>query len=139
MALPKIVQRLIVLIGHTKTMALIDAFGGQTIRFPRDETTALFEALVETIGRSATLILAAELGGWQADEYYIPFCRAAIRADRNRTIINRYDALLAGDHSCRGAISVLVREFKLSNRQIQKIVNQPLPAPSEAAAQGALF
>jgi len=139
MALPEIVQRLVGLIGHTKTMALIDEFGGQTIRFPRDETTALFESLVETIGRTATLTLGAELGGWQADERYIPFCRDAIRADRNRAIINRYDALLAGGHSCRGAISVLVREHKLSNRQIQKIVNQPLPAPSEAAVQGALF
>ena len=55
-------------------------------------------------------------------------------------MIARYEKLLAQGHGSRGAVSVLVREFRpISNRQVENIINSPLPEPSAVAPQGALF
>ncbi|MCK6413847.1 MAG: hypothetical protein L6Q55_15695 [Azonexus sp.] len=106
MALPAVIQDIIRLIGHSKTMAL-----------------------VEVIGERATRKLAAEYG--TGEPLYIALCDNAMREDRNRKMIARYEALLAEKHSGRGAVSILVREFGPSSyRSVEKIVNAPLPVPS---------
>lgn len=49
------------------------------------------------------------------------------RQVRHRRLIARYEARLAEGLSSCSAVTVLVREFRLSNRQIEKIVNGPSP------------
>lgn len=135
--LPPNIQEFVSAIGHGKTMELVREFGGQNLRIPRTEGSDTWAALVEVIGERATRILADKFGG--ADPIYIAMCDQAIRADRNRKMIARYEKLLKEGHNTTGAVSILVREFKLSYRQVEIIVNQPLPAPPGMALQGALF
>ncbi len=137
MALPRIIQEIVDLVGHGKAMALVDAFGGQELRIPRTEASDTWAALAEIIGERAMKKLAESFGG--GEPIYIAFCDAALRADRNRRMIARYESLLRDGHTGGGAVSVLVREFRLSYRQIEKIINAPLPEPSGVAEQGQLF
>lgn len=135
--LPPTIQEFVSAIGHTKTMELVREFGGQNLRIPRTEGSDTWAALVEVIGERAAQVLADRFGG--DDPIYIAKCAQAIRADRNRKLIARYERLLKEGHSSTGAVSILVRESKLSYRQVENIINQPLPAPTEMALQGALF
>ena len=137
MSLPAVIQEIVRLIGHGPAMSLVREFGGHELRIPRAEGGDTWAALVEVIGERATKRLSAEIGVER--EIYIAKCDEAIRTDRNRKMIARYEKLLHTGHSGRGAVDVLVREFRLSNRQIEKIVNSPLPAPEAMAVQGALF
>ncbi len=136
MALPPVIVEIIRLIGHGKAMALVHEFGGQNLRFPKGEGGALWAALVECIGERATRALCAALGG---EEVYIAFCLLALKQDRNRKMIARYEKLIKQGHSSRGAVSIMVQEYKLSYRQIEKIINAPLPEPSTVAVQAQLF
>lgn len=79
------------------------------------------------------------MGG--GEPIYIALCAAALRADRDRRMVKRYDELLRNGHSGQGAVSVIVREFApISNRTVEKIVNSPLPdangATNELAGLG---
>lgn len=138
MALPATIQNIVSIIGHARAMELVRDLGGQSYRFPVGQTSDTWEHLVELIGTSAAARLCQHYGG---EEVYIARCDAALRADRNRKIIACYEALMAEGYSSRGAISVLVREFKMSNRQIEKIINGPSPnfAVTELVTQGSLF
>jgi hypothetical protein len=138
MALPPTIQTIVGLIGHAKAMALVEALGGQDFRFPVRKQGDNWEVLVETVGPRAASALVDYFNG---DEVYIALCNEALRADRNRRMIVRYDALLREGHSSRGAVSVLVQEFRpISNRTVEKIVNGPAPsAQPEMVTQGSLF
>ncbi len=138
MALPAVIQEIIRLIGHGKAMALVREFGGQELRIPKAEGNDTWAALVEVIGEVATVALARVYGG--ADPIYIALCTRALLADRNRRMIARYDQLLKDGHSGRGAVSVIVREFRpISNRQVEKIVNSAIPEPTGLSLQAQLF
>lgn len=137
MSLPPIIEEIVGVIGHGRAMALVHEFGGQELRVPSTEDSDTWAALAEVIGERSMGKLAKVYGG--ADPIYIPFCTAALRAERNRKIIGRYEALIREGHSTRGAVSVLVREFKLNHRHIERIVNSPLPEPSPIVQQGQLF
>lgn len=139
MALPATIQTIVGLIGYGQTMALVGDLGGQDFRFPAagSRQSANWEHLFELVGPRDADRLVRHFDG---SEVYIAQCHRALKADRNRKMIARYDALLQDGHSSRGAVSVLVREFKLSNRQVEKIVNGPMPsAAPEMVAQGSLF
>jgi len=137
MAVPAVIAEIIAIIGHGPATALVREFGGQEIRIPATETSETWAALAEVIGDRATRELSAAMAG---EEIYIALCAAAIRAERNRNMVARYDALLAEGHSGRGAVSVLVREFRpISYRQVEKIINAPLEEGGGAMLQGALF
>ncbi len=137
MALPAVIREIIRLIGHGPAMALVREFGGQELRIPVTDASETWAALVEVIGEQATNALCAALAG---ETIYIALCAEAVRAERNRAMIARYDALLAEGHSGRGAVSVLVREFRpISYRQVEKIVNGALPETDCPMLQGALF
>lgn len=138
MALPAVIQEIIGIIGHGRAMALVHEFGGQELRIPKTEGSDTWAALVEVIGETAMIALAKALGG--GEPLYIALCQQALKQDRNRKMIGRYESLLKQGHSGRGAVSILVREFRpISNRQVEKIVNSPLPAPSTVTSQGQLF
>ena len=136
--LPEVIQEIVRLVGHSHAMALVQAFGGQELRIPKTEVSDTWAALVEEIGEPATRKLAAGLGG--GEPIYIALCARAVKADRNRRMIERYDALLREGHSGRGAVSVLVREFApISNRWVEKIVNAPMPEEIGLQVQAELF
>jgi hypothetical protein len=138
MSLPVVIQEIIALIGHGKAMALVSEFGGQELRIPRVEGNDTWAALVEVVGEPATVALSKAYGG--ADPIYIALCYRALKADRNRRMISRYECLLKDGHSGRGAVSVLVREFRpISNRQVEIIVNSPTPEPTVFSVQAQLF
>ncbi|MEY4591530.1 MAG: hypothetical protein RIR18_425 [Pseudomonadota bacterium] len=136
--LPKVIEEIIRVIGHGKAMELVREFSGQEMRIPRTESSDTWAALVEVIGERATRALSDAFAGSEA--IYIAQCTAAIKAERNRKMIARYDALLKSGHSGRGAVSVLVSEFKpISNRWVEVVVNRPAPTPTGHEAQGELF
>ena len=136
MSLPAVVQEIVGIIGHGPAMELVRAFGGQELRVPKTDASDTWAALVEIIGEPLTRALAAAFGG---EPVYIALCDRALRHDRNRKMIAQYEKLLKQGHSCRGAVSVLVREYRpISYRTVEKIVNAPLPA-AEAVLQGELF
>lgn len=127
--LPEIIQEIIRYIGHSQAMSLVREFGGQEIRIPKTDNTDTWAALVEVIGERATRNLAANMGG--GEPVYIALCDRAVKADRNRRMIERYDQLLAEGNSGRGAVSILVREFApISNRWVEQIVNSPVQSSS---------
>ena len=137
MSLPAVIQEIVGIIGHGQAMELVRAFGGQELRVPKTDASDTWAALVEVIGEPLTKALAGVFGG---EPVYIALCDRALRADRNRKMIARYERLLAEGHSSRGAVSVLVREFRpISNRQVEKIVNGALPEPSAVVVQAVLF
>lgn len=138
MPLPVVIQEIIRYIGHSRTMALVSAFGGQEIRIPKTEGSDVWAAIAEVIGESATRKLSDGMGG--GEPVYIALCSRAVKADRNRRMIERYDHLLRHGHSGRGAVSVLVREFApISNRWVEQVVNAPLPETSGIKVQPELF
>lgn len=138
MLLPPTIREIVRLIGYGPAMALVRAFGGQELRIPRGEGSDTWAALCEVIGEPATRRLAATYSG--GEPLYIALCYRAMLADRNHRMVARYDALLAEGHSGRGAVSVIVREFgPICYRQVEKIVNAPLPEAAPAGGQGALF
>ena len=137
MSLPAVIQEIVRIIGHGRAMALVQAFGGQELRIPKAEGSDTWAALCEEIGERATRTLCQALGG---NEVYIALCHRAMKDERNRRMIARYDELLRHHHSGRGAISVLVREFApISYRQVEKIVNAPTPEPAGLKLQSELF
>lgn len=136
MALPAVIEEIIRIIGHGPTMELIRAFKRRELRIPRTETPAMFAALAEVIGEPAARALVRAYGG---EELYIACCHRAVLDDRNRRLIARYDALLGEGHSGRGAVSILVGEYDICYRRIEKIVNSPAPQPSATPVQPSLF
>ncbi len=137
MSLPASIQEIVTLIGHARAMALVREFGGQELRIPRTPESDTWAALAEVIGEAATGELCRGLAG--VETRYIAKCERALKADRNRKIIARYEKLLRSGHSSRGAVSVLVQEFRLCNRQIEAIANSPTPEASSVAMQVELF
>ena len=137
MALPKNVLELVRVLGHGRAMDLVREFGGQEIVIPASDASDTWAALAECIGEKGARKLCIHF--MPGTRLYIAKCTAALRDDRNRQIIERYEALLRDGHTGTGAVSVLVRESRLSYRQLENIVNRPAPAPSEVVTQGALF
>lgn len=138
MALPRVIQEIVDLIGHGAAMAIVGELGGLDFRFPETESGANWELLVELIGERLAKKLRAHFSG---SEVYIAMCSRAVSADRNRRLIVRADELLREGHSMRGAVSILVGEFRpIAGRTIERILNSPAPSMApEMEAQGSLF
>jgi len=134
--LPPMILEMIRLIGYAKAMELVKEFGGQELLITKNPGSESWAALTEVIGGGATEILAREFGGERG--IYIAKCDAAIRANRNKEIIRRFNELTEKGQSVRKAVSVLVREFSMSSRRVEQIVNSPEPAAVELSAQMSL-
>ena len=106
MALPATIQEIVRLIGHSKAMLLVQHFGGQELNIPKTEGTDTWAALVEVIGLQATQAMARHFSG--NEPIYIALCAKALRDERNRRMIARYDVLVREGHSGNGAVSVIV-------------------------------
>lgn len=122
-ALPETTLEFVRIIGIEATLALVSCFGGADVRFVKSETSWKFERFSHVIGRQAALILAETFGC--DEDVYIPRCAKARRLLRDRAIIQAFDAITTRQSlSCREAANELAIRFGISNRQVEKIVNQ---------------
>lgn len=137
MALPAIIQTIVSAIGHADAMSLVQVLGGRTFRFPAGKSSDNWLELVDIVGPISASRLIEIFGG---TDVYIALCDRAIRDDRNRRMVTRYDELLRQGQSSRRAINKLVKEFRLSDRMVKNIMNRPMPSMvSDLVAQGSLF
>lgn len=135
--LPATIQTLSALIGLPKTLRLVEELGGTTFPVAQGKTRAgeiRFAALAEVVGEEAATRIAKHFA---SEKLYIARCAEALRLIRNRAICEEFDAI-----SCElgspTAVVQLALKYRLSDRQIEKILKQPLPA-SNVALQAELF
>lgn len=107
--LPDTLAEIADVIGLAKTLDLVSAYGGLTIRLPgRFDPT---HPLVGVIGHASTAALCERFAG---EIVYIPKLEAAIRRRRNTEIVSRYD---------NGTpVEILARAYNLSSRQIWHVI-----------------
>lgn len=119
--------QIVEIIGIGPALKLFDAFGGTEARLyksippPGRAGAARFNELAAVIGEENALRLGRTYGD-EGGPLYIPRCQAAKNALRRRQIIAEYDALLKTG-GARDAANQLARRWRLSNRQVEKIVN----------------
>lgn len=122
--LPSTALDLANLIGLPATLALVEDFGGNELRIPayrNCKSAALFQKITGKIGEEAAIAISKAYGG---DVLYIPSCAKTRRALRDMEIVRAYDALIL-ETSARDAVATLSKQYSLSNRGIEKIVNRP--------------
>ena len=114
--LPAAAQLLVDLIGDGPALRLMQSHCGQTVEFPKGELgrgESAFAELAASVGEEAARILCDQFGG---SRLYIPFCNKQVLSKRNQSIITAYT---------NGAgIDALVREYRLSDRQIWNILGK---------------
>lgn len=106
--------------GDEATEHLMRAFGGLKVRVPRSEGSDTFEEIRQAIGLEDALKFVGKFGG---ENIYIPKGTRSLLQERNRKIIERFDELTRGGLSGRKATDRLSREFYLTGRTIDQIVN----------------
>lgn len=138
--LPESVQNLVRLIGYGRAMDMVREMGGNEFRFPVRPEGHQYDWLVEVVGPGAAKLLHDH---YQGEILYIPLCKRALIADRDRLMIARYEELIRSGLSGRAAVAAIVTDTRfrpISNRSVEKIVNRPAPpGMREMAAQGSLF
>lgn len=131
--LPQSALDLIGLIGMSATAKLIQTIPGIKFPVPRGEAnnaegTARFATFVEIIGEDAARLIVKHYGG---SDIYVPSCKKAIRAARDRQIVADYE---------RGsAVLDLAIRYSLSYRQIETILKTTDTTPVRADSQTDLF
>lgn len=123
---PKAFTWLVEQLGVDRALSLSDAFGGLKLRIPRSEKSKVFAEISEAIGVEGCRILMESSRG---EDIYIPNLQTVRVRERNKAIRLRFDELtgaVPGEDapvSGRAAVDLLAREFYLSGRQIEVIVN----------------
>ena len=135
--LPPIIEQLAGIIGIEAVNALMEArLLGYRQRIGRTQDCEWWREWADVIGDGPT---DAVMRQWGGDHVYFPACSDAIRNERNRQIVARYDTLLASGLSARRAIRVMCREYGLADRTLEKIVNRPTVQPCSLEQQLNLF
>lgn len=114
--LPATARELVEVIGIDATIDLVKMFGGDDLKIPEvvNGTSRMWEILVETVGPHAAEKLVHRYAG---TPIYIPTCRMALIARRDREIIQRFDA---GED-----FDKLRREHKITRRHMYRILKKP--------------
>lgn len=135
--LPEIVQLIASLIGLPRALKLIEAWGGTTFPFSKNQRRQgqiRYEALAEVVGVDAADILTQHFGG---EVLAIPRCSAALRAMRNQQIRDSFDTLTR-HHPASHVVHQLARQYQITERQVWSILKTATDqAPAEQ--QGLLF
>lgn len=127
--LPPIIEQLVSLIGIDAVQALVEArLLGYRQRVGRSRDCEWWREWADVVGDGAADTV---MHAWAGEDIYFPACYDAVRAERNRQIVARYDALIAEGTSARRAVRQLCRAFRLSDRQIESIVNRPVTAATD--------
>ena len=135
--LPPLIEQLVALIGLEAVQALVDArLLGYRQRIGRTRDCEWWREWAEVIGDGPTDTV---MRAWAGQDVYFPACSDAVRAERNRRLVADYDALLAAGTSARRAVRRLCRQYRLSDRMVEQIVNRPVAEAGEAERQLGLF
>lgn len=115
--LPATARELVEVIGIDATIDLVKMFGGDDLKIPEvvNGTSRMWEILVETVGPDSAAKLVKRYAG---TPIYIPTCRIALIAHRDRSIIQRFDA---GED-----FDKLRREHKITRRHLYRILKKPI-------------
>ncbi|MCA0213117.1 MAG: hypothetical protein LCH79_08075 [Proteobacteria bacterium] len=112
--LPKLLQDFVRLIGLQATMLLVERFGGLRIYIPLHPTPE--HHFAQLIGFDNLVKLAGEFG--RETHFELPKAQQALLAVRNAKMRSEY-----GPKSLR----VLAAEYKLTERQVTRIVGADIP------------
>lgn len=127
--LPPIIEQLVSLIGIEAVQALVEArLLGFRQRVGRSRDCEWWREWSDVVGEGAA---DAVMRAWAGEEIYFPACFDAVRDERNRQIVARYETQISEGVSARRAVRQLCRAFRLSDRQIESIVNRPAKQISE--------
>lgn len=121
--LPTLVQAVVQAIGVPAALKLVEHFGGSTFPVPMRKNAAgeiRYQILVEAVGEDAAARLVKMLGG---QEIYIPLCSVALRELRDREIRAEFDQITR-EHSALHAVATLAVRYRMSDRQVWRILNQ---------------
>jgi hypothetical protein len=107
--LPSTARELVEVMGLDATINLVKSFGGDDLKIPEvvNGTSRMWVILVEIVGPEAAEKL---VGRYAGTPIYVPTCRIALLAHRDREIVRRFDA---GE-----PFDVLRREYKLTRRHL---------------------
>lgn len=110
------------IVGLPAALGLVEKFGGVEFSVPKgkdnNQAGALrFAMLVEVMGEDGADAFVREYGG---EKIAIPRCLRVVRRLRDRTIIAEYDS--------GQSIDALAIAHRLTTRQIEKILKQPITA-----------
>lgn len=122
--LPATARELVRVVGLTAVIKLIESHGGTSLLVPQGKNRAgqaAYEALAELIGYKEMAALAEHYRG--DDVLYIPSCKAALRAVRNRLIRADFDAYTR-EESANRAVTKLARIHDLSDRRVWEILKE---------------
>ncbi|WP_420996221.1 Mor transcription activator family protein [Cupriavidus sp. 30B13] len=136
--LPVVVQVIVRTIGVSAAIKLVERFGGSTFPVPLRKSAAgevRYQVLAETVGEEAATQLVKLLG---RQEVYIPLCSLALRELRDREMRSAFDTLTgkAEKYSALQAVAALAVRYRISDRQVWRILNQTDrigPAPETQA------
>lgn len=115
--LPATARELVEVIGIDATIDLVKMFGGDDLKIPEvvNGVSRMWDILVETVGAEAAGYLVRRYAG---TPIYIPTCRMALIAHRDREIVRRFDA---GE-----PFDALRREHKITRRHLYRILKKPV-------------
>ncbi len=122
--LPRGVRTLAQHIGLPAALALVEGFGGLTLRIAhgsRARGQAMLERLAAKVGSAAASRLAREYG---ATQLYIPNCKTALLKVRNRQLIADRTALAAEGLSERSIVQCLSLRYGISDRHIWDLLKR---------------
>jgi len=114
-------------IGWPATIALVKAFGGSEFRIPtftdRGKRSEIFSVIREAIGQASIEKLCQKYPG---ELLYIPLCSDVMRELRNKRIRAEHRRLSQTLGGIR-LVSLLGRQYNMSNRCVERIVNSTVP------------
>lgn len=117
--LPTSVQKLVALIGVPLTLRIVDQFGGTTLHLYRSE--ACVSKLADVVGREGAQKIIGFFGNTPLT---VATCGKALTLLRNRDILAMFDRLTMTEGlSARSAVSRIVRDFRVHERSVWRILN----------------
>lgn len=135
--LPPIIEQLVGIVGIECVQQLVEArLLGFRQRIGRSRECEWWREWSDVIGDGPT---DAVMRVWAGQAIYFPACADAVRAERNREIVRRFDEMTGGGLSASRAVRRLCRDFRLSDRTIDGIINAPQQGASELEKQLGLF
>ena len=136
--LPPIIEQLVGIVGIECVQQLVEArLLGYRQRIGRSRECEWWREWSDVIGDGPT---DAVMRVWAGQQIYFPACADAVRAERNREVVRCFDQMTRRDGlSASRAVRRLCRQFRLSDRTIDSIINAPQQDASELEKQLGLF
>lgn len=137
--LPPSAQKLARTIGITATVALVESFGGLTLRIPHGATVrgrALIEDIARNIGQDAADALVHRYAGTALT---VPSCKLALLKARDAALFADRRALTAEGLSERALVQCLALRYHLTERYVWRLLKRPIPPMRPAQEQASLL